>query len=81
MPTLEEILPSLSKAKVFTNLDVNDGFYPTGLDKPSSLKTMFWTMLGHYQYLRMPFGINVALEEFECCLHENFADLNGVKIL
>ena len=30
MPTLEEILPKLSKAKVFTTLDVKDGFYQIG---------------------------------------------------
>ena len=81
MPTLEEILPSLSKAKVFTTLDAKDGFYQIGLDKPSSFKSTFWTPLGRYRYQRMPFGINVAPKEFECCLHEKLADLNGVKIL
>ena len=32
MPTLEEVLPRLSKAKVFTTLDAKDGFYQIGLD-------------------------------------------------
>jgi len=39
MPTLEEILPKLSKAKVFTTLDAKDGFYQIGLDEESSKKT------------------------------------------
>ena len=41
MPTVEEILPKLSKAKVFTTLDAKDGFYQIGLDEESSKKTTF----------------------------------------
>ena len=33
MPTLEEILPRLAKAKVFSTLDAKDGFYQIGLDE------------------------------------------------
>ena len=81
MPTLEEILPKLSKAKVFTTLDAKDGFYQIGLDEESSKKTTFWTPFGRYRYLRMPFGISVAPEEFECKLHEKLTGLEGVEIL
>ena len=81
MPTLEKILPKLSKAKVFTTLDAKDGFYQIGLDEESSKKTTFWTPFGRYRYLRMPFGISVAPKEFECKLHEKLTGLEGVKIL
>ena len=81
MPTLEEILPKLSKAKVFTTLVSKDGFYQIGLDEESSKKTTFWTPFGRCRYLRMPFGISVAPEEFECKLHETLTRLEGVKIL
>ena len=81
MPTLEEVLPKLSKAKVFTTLDAKDGFYQIGLDESSSKKTTFWTPYVRYRYLRMPFGINLAPEEFECKLHEKIGDLEGVEIL
>ena len=37
MPTLEEILPILAKAKVFSTLDAKDGFYHIGLDEQSSM--------------------------------------------
>ena len=39
MLTLEEILPRLAKAKVFSTLDAKDGFYQIGLDEESSMKT------------------------------------------
>ena len=81
MPTLEEVLPNLTNAKVFSTMDAKDGFYQIGLDEASSKKTTFWTPFGRYRYLRMPFGINLAPEEFECRLHEKLAGLEGVEIL
>ena len=78
MPTLDELLPKLSKAKVFTTLDAKDGFYQVGLDEQSSLKTTFWIPCGRYKYLRLPFGTNLAPEEFERKLHEK---LEGVAVI
>ena len=45
------------------------------------MKTAFWTPFGRYRYLRMPFGISLAPEEFECKLHETLDDLPGVVVL
>ena len=81
MPTLEEILPKLNGAKVFTTLDAKDGFYQIGLDEESSKLTTFWTPFGRYRYLRLPFGISVAPEEFECKLQEKLSDLEGTHVL
>ena len=75
LPTLDELLPKLSRAKVFSTLDAKDGFYQVGLDENSSLKTTFWTPFGRYRYRRLPFGINLAPEEFECKLHEKLDDI------
>ena len=81
MPTLEEILPSISNAKVFSTLDAKDGFYQVKLDEESSRLTTFWTPHGRYRYLRMPFGVSLAPEEFERKLHEHLDDLPGVIVL
>ena len=81
MPTLEELLPKLCKAKIFSTLDAKDGFYQISLDEPSSKLTMFWTPFGHYRYLRMPFGVSLAPEEFEGTLQEKLADLEGVEVI
>lgn len=81
MPTLEELLPKLNNAKVFSTLDAKDGFYQIALDDASSKLTTFWTPFGRYRYLRMPFGISTAPEEFECKLQEKVADLPGVEVL
>ena len=81
MPTLEEMLPKLNNAKVFSTLDAKDGFYQISLDEGSSKLTTFWTPFGRYRYLRMPFGISSAPEEFEAKLHERLGGIDGVEIL
>jgi len=81
MPTIEELLPELNKARIFSSFDAKDGFYQVSLDDESSKLTTFWTPLGRYRYLRMPFGISLAPEVFESKLQECLADLPGVKVI
>lgn len=81
MPTIDEILPRLSNAKVFSVLDTKDGFWQIKFDKESSMLTTFWTPFGRYRWLRMPFGINTAPEEFERRQHEALSGLNGVDVI
>ena len=64
-PVIEDLLPNLSKAKVFTVLDAKNGFWHVQLDQESSYLTTFATPWGHYRWKRMPFGISAAPEEFE----------------
>ena len=65
MPILDEILPTLANAKVLSVLDAKDGFHQVKLDESSSYLTTFWTPFGRYRYLRMPFGISSAPEEYQ----------------
>ena len=81
IPTLEELLPELSKARIFSSSDAKDGFYQVSLDEDSSKLTTFWTPLGRYRYLQMRFGIGLAPEVFESKLQECLADLPGVKVI
>ena len=81
MPTLEELLPEHSKARIYSSFDAKDGFYQVSLDDESSKLTPFWTPFGRYRYQRMPFGISLAPEVFESKLQECLADLPGVKVI
>ena len=65
MPILEEILPTVSKARIFSVLDAKDGFHQMKLEDASSYLTTFWTPLGRYQCLHMPFGIQSAPKKFQ----------------
>ena len=81
MPTVDEVLPKLAKAKVSTVLDVIDGFYQVKLDKKSSLLATFWTPFGRCRYLRVPQGIRSAPEEYQHRQNEALAGLNGVEVI
>ena len=65
MPTIEDVLPELQGARYFTHLDAKNGFWHVQLDEDSSFLTTFETPFGKYRWLRMPFGVSPAPEEFQ----------------
>lgn len=79
--TIEDVLPELSNARCFTVLDAKNGFWHVSLDKESSYATTFGTPWGRYRWLRMPFGISPAPEEFQRRLAQALAGLNGCKAI
>ena len=48
LSVIEEILPGPSKAKVFSKVDLKEGFLQVELDKESSKLTVFQTHWGRY---------------------------------
>ena len=81
MPTIDEMLPRLQNAKIFSVLDAKEGFYHIKLDKQSSMLTTFWTPFGRYRWLRMPFGISSAPEEYQRRQQEILEGLKGVEVI
>ena len=80
MPVIEDILPELGKAKVFTKVDCKDGYWQIKLTEESSLLTTFATPFGRYKWNRMPFGISPASEIFQLRLHEAVESLDGIHM-
>ena len=78
MPTLNEQLHKLCNAKCFSLVDVRDGFLHIPLDDESALKTTMHTSYGRYRWLRLPFGISSAPEEFQKRLMTALEGLDGV---
>ena len=81
MPTIDEVVTRLTKAKKFTVMDAKDGFWQKRLDTESSYKTTFNTPFGRYRWNRMPFGISSAPEVWQRTMHEFVEDLNGVEVI
>ena len=81
MPTLDDVLPTLNNAKVFSLLDVKDGFMHVKLSDRSSFLTTFWGPTCRYLWLRLPFGISSAPEEFQWRLQAALYDLEGVAVV
>ncbi|XP_048252566.1 uncharacterized protein K02A2.6-like [Haliotis rufescens] len=81
MKTLEDILPSLSKARYFTKLDARSGYWAIRLAEESSFLTTFNTPYGRYRFLRLPFGIRSAQDEFQRRIDECYEGLDGVAAI
>ena len=60
---INNVLPEISKAKVFAVVDTKNGFWHVPLDEKSCFLTTFGTPLGRFRWIRMPFGMSVAPEE------------------
>ena len=80
-PNIDDILEKFSKAKLFSVVDCKDEFWQVKLTESNSFLTTFWTPFGRYRWLRMPFGILSAPEEFQRRLHEITAGLAGVEVI
>ena len=65
IPKLEEILPELHNAKIFSKLDLREGYNQILLDEESRPVTAFATHDGVYQYKRLVYGINSAFKSFQ----------------
>ena len=70
IPTIEDGLPLLTKAKVFTIVDISEVFHTIELDEESSPLSTFCGPDGRYCYNRMLFGIASGLEEYQWRQHE-----------
>ena len=80
-PTIEGIAPKLANAKIFSVVDAKDGFLQVVLDEESSYLTTFWTPHGRYRWLRMPFGIKSAPEEFQPRIDECIEGLPNTAVI
>ena len=79
LPVLDDVLPKLSGAKVFSVCDLKQGYHHVELDEKSSLLTTFATPFGRYRWLRLPFGLKVSSEIFQKGLCMALEGLEGVQ--
>ena len=81
LPTIEDVATRLYGAKLFTILDVRNGFWHVVLDESSSFLTTFHTPFGRYRWKRMPFGICSAPEAFQHRMQELIEGLHGIEVI
>jgi hypothetical protein len=74
LPLIGEALDHLSKAKIYTKLDVKDAYHNLRIAKGDEWKTTFRTKYGLYEYLVMPFGLTNAPALFQCWMNEVLSD-------
>lgn len=81
IPTIDDILPKLTGARVFSKLDAVTGFHQLELDSESSKLTCFMTPLGRFRYKRLCFGISSAPEIFQREMSKVLEGVEGVVVL
>ncbi|KAK2724370.1 hypothetical protein QYM36_001023 [Artemia franciscana] len=81
IPTLEDVTAKLHGAKVFSQMNARSGYWSLVLSATASEMTTFSTIYGRYRFLRMPFGLLSAQDEFQRRMEEAFEGLEGVAII
>lgn len=77
LPRIDDILDQLSKAKYFTTLDLASGYHQVPINYADIEKTAFSAPLGHFQFLRMPFGLKGAPATFQRLMDQTLSGLLG----
>lgn len=75
LPIIEEQIDALHGKRYFTSLDLKDGFHHVFVEKDSVKYTAFITPFGHFEYLRMPFGLKNAPARFQRYINEVMSEL------
>ena len=81
LPTTDEMLARIGKARVFSKLDLKDGYWHVPLTTEASFLTTFNSPIGRWRYTRLPFGINSANEVFQKKVSQHFEDIPGAMVL
>ena len=81
IPIAHEVSSHLCGKKIFSTLDLKDGFWQISLDDHSSLLCTFNTPFGRFRFTRMPFGLNSATEVFQKKNEAAFAGIEGIHIV
>lgn len=77
LPNINEILDKLGKCVYFTTLDLASGFHQIEMEPKHIQKTAFTVEGGHYEYVRMSFGLKNAPSTFQRVIDNVLRELVG----
>lgn len=81
LPNINDLLDKLGKCQYFTTLDLASGFHQIEMDEKDVEKTAFNTENGHFEFLRMPFGLKNAPATFQRVMDNILRGIQNEKCL
>jgi len=72
-------LDQLGQSKYFTCLDMVMGYHQIELEPGEGSKTAFSTKQGHWEYLRLLFGLKTAPATFQNMMNSVLSGLTGTR--
>uniref|UniRef100_H3BHK6 Gypsy retrotransposon integrase-like protein 1 n=1 Tax=Latimeria chalumnae TaxID=7897 RepID=H3BHK6_LATCH len=81
LPRIDEALDALKGAKYFSTLDLTCGHWQVPVAEKDRPKTAFRVPWGHWECLRMPFGLQNAPATFQCLVEMCLGDQNFQSVL
>ena len=72
---IEEVVFKVAKSKVHSTVDLRQGFHQVGMNRRSQPITAFSCHLGHFMYMRMPFGLINAPHTMNALMTKVFGDV------
>jgi Reverse transcriptase (RNA-dependent DNA polymerase) len=76
-----ELLDTLSRAKIFTKIDLKHAYYLIWIAAGDEWKTAFQTCYGFFEWLVMPFGLTNVPGSFQRFFYGIFSDLLNVYVI
>lgn len=80
LPNIEDLFGKIGQANYFSTIDLASGFHQIEMEIESIPKTAFSTEDGHYEFLRMPFGLKNAPPTFQRAMNILFSCLPNVLV-
>ena len=72
---IDDILDKLVDTRIFTTINLKNGFFHVPIAKDSQKYVLIVTYSGQYRFLKMPFGICNASAVFQRCVNSVFHEL------
>lgn len=79
IPRIDEILDQLGRSRYYTTLDLASGYHQVPIKSEDRGKTGFSTDKGHFEFIKMPFGLCGAPSTFQRLMNNVLMGINGTR--
>lgn len=81
MPLIDDQLDKLRGSRIFTTLDLKNGFFHVAVAEESTNYTAFVTPTGHYEFVKAPFGLCNSPAVFVKFINNVFQDFISAGVV